>query len=160
MKTNNKTRANRWERESARILSLWLSKGKRKDLFWRTNSSGAKGTVTKEKNHSGDIVAVDDRGKWFQERFLVEAKWKKDFSFESETDIKKWIKRYSKTAGGIKKEPFVMLKGKKGVVYTIFRVNSAAVLAKANIPICSCLVTEDREYVVAKVSKSLFVGLK
>jgi hypothetical protein len=137
LKTNNKTRANNWERQSARVLSTWLSRGKRKDLFWRTNSSGAKGARTHEKNHSGDIVAVDSKGKWFQDRFLIESKWKKDFSFESETEIKKWIKRYSKTAKDVGKELFLMVKGKKGVIYVLFAVNSISVAAKAKYGICS-----------------------
>lgn len=152
MKTNNKKRANKWERESARLLSMWLTRGKRKDLFWRTNSSGAKGTATKDKNHAGDIVAVGAMGKWFQDRFLIEAKWKKDFSFDSELDAKKWIKRYSRVANDIKKELFIMVKGRKGVIYVIVKTSSVAILRKMNISVGSCLVTEDREYVVVRVS--------
>lgn len=56
-----------FEREVCRDLSLWVSHGKREDLFWRSAMSGGRATVAKRRgvnlvSQAGDISAVDKAG--------------------------------------------------------------------------------------------------
>lgn len=134
MKTNNKTRANLWEREASRLLSLWISNLKRKNIFWRTNSSGAKGTLTGEANHAGDITAVDPAGAEFMKWFLIEVKRKKDFDYADISTIRKWINIEGERAKALEKSLFMIIKGRKGILYILTNAKSAKI-EKWNIPI-------------------------
>lgn len=133
MKTNNKTRANRWEREASRLLSVWVSGGRRKDLFWRTNSSGAKGTVTKEAGHCGDIVATDPAGVAFCKKFYVECKWKKDFDYAAITTIKAWISKEGLKARNFEKHLFMIIRGRAGHIFIMSNVKCRDI-KRWNIP--------------------------
>lgn len=57
-----KGKGSQFERDFSRDLSLWWSKGKRKDLFWRSAMSGGMSTVTGCQAQAGDIIAVDEQG--------------------------------------------------------------------------------------------------
>jgi len=64
-----------FERQIATHLSLWASRGERKDIFWRTPASGARSRVTKgNKSHEGDIMATDPIGEKFTANVLLELK--------------------------------------------------------------------------------------
>ena len=68
-----------FEREICRTLSLWVSKGTSKNLFWRSSQSGGRATTLRKKGenlsvHAGDIAAIDEVGKPFIDRFFVECK--------------------------------------------------------------------------------------
>lgn len=56
-----------FERQICKELSLWWTKGKRDDIFWRTSGSGARATVRKKSKlqtfgQTGDIQATDPLG--------------------------------------------------------------------------------------------------
>lgn len=56
-----------FERDICRQLSLWFSKGKHDDWFWRSSNSGGRATVRSKKGKKtvgqyGDIAATDPRG--------------------------------------------------------------------------------------------------
>lgn len=56
-----------FERECCRRLSLWLTDGKRDDLFWRSSMSGGRATLQHRKGKTnlaqvGDICAIDSEG--------------------------------------------------------------------------------------------------
>jgi hypothetical protein len=63
------------ERQMCRMLSEWVSRGKRQDLFWRSAMSGGRASIGRKKGAAemgaiaGDIVATDAEGfkllKWF-----------------------------------------------------------------------------------------------
>lgn len=68
-----------FEREMCRVLSLWVTNGKRKDVFWRSAMSGGRARVRFEKGErptvgAGDITAVDPAGHPLTERFVIECK--------------------------------------------------------------------------------------
>lgn len=71
-----------FERETCVRLSLWVSGGKEKDLFWRTAMSGGRATVHKKKGSRtrqvGDVCAVAPEGHPFTNRFYVELKFYKN----------------------------------------------------------------------------------
>ena len=68
----------RWEREFARMLSVWWTKGLRNDVFWRVGGSGARSTQLAKKGQQipvvGDIMAVDEIGFPFASKVVVELK--------------------------------------------------------------------------------------
>ena len=73
----------RFERKICVSLSLWLSKGERKDLFWRTSMSGGRATLAlraddKLEAQSGDISAISQLGHSLVDRYIIECKHRKD----------------------------------------------------------------------------------
>lgn len=68
-----------FEREVCKILSLWWSKGKRDDIFWRTSGSGARAKVRSKQKKStfgqyGDIQATDPIGQPLIDLCTIELK--------------------------------------------------------------------------------------
>lgn len=68
-----------FEREICKKLSLWWSKGKRDDIFWRTAGSGARATVRHKRGNKtygqyGDIQATDPIGQKLVDVFSIELK--------------------------------------------------------------------------------------
>jgi len=72
-------KGSKFEREICKILSLWWTKGKREDVFWRSTTSGARATVRNRKGQStfgqyGDIQATDPIGQPLLDVCTIEAK--------------------------------------------------------------------------------------
>ena len=68
-----------FERVVAQSLSMWVSGGKRKDMFWRSAGSGARATRGHSKGvllarHAGDISAISAEGALLTECFFLECK--------------------------------------------------------------------------------------
>lgn len=74
-----------YEREVCTKLSLWVSKGKQRDLFWRSAMSGGRATVAADKlrHQAGDISAVAPKGHSLTDRFYVECKFLRDLKVPS-----------------------------------------------------------------------------
>jgi hypothetical protein len=69
----------KFERQICKDLSLWLTKGQRSDLLWRTSLSGGRATIQHRKGlvniaQLGDIGAIDPEGCRLTDRFVVETK--------------------------------------------------------------------------------------
>ncbi len=69
----------RFEREICKKFSLWISKGARDDIFWRTAGSGARATNRKRRgqttcNSEGDVGYLDAEFSWFTDSVLIECK--------------------------------------------------------------------------------------
>ena len=83
-----KAKGAEFERQTCKSLSLWISKGTREDIFWRSAMSGGRATIglAEGKNlasQSGDISAVDALGFKFTQRFYVECKFYKDLQLKN-----------------------------------------------------------------------------
>ncbi len=68
-------------------LSLWVSRGKQEDCFWRSSMSGGRSTVGHAKGkrlaaQAGDISAVHSIGNPLVDRFLIECKAYKQLNFQ------------------------------------------------------------------------------
>jgi len=68
-----------FERDICKQLSLWISKGTRDDIFWRTAGSGARATNRKRRgqttcNSEGDMGCLDAEFSWFTDGILIECK--------------------------------------------------------------------------------------
>ena len=71
-----KSKGSSYELEVGKTLSLWISKGERKDLICRTVGSGAQFTATK-LGKPGDLMAQDELAIKFFSKYVVECKfWK------------------------------------------------------------------------------------
>jgi len=77
--TNPKTQGGNYEREIASLLSLWYTKNKRDDIFYRSHSSGGRATNRKKagkelEGQYGDICATDPSGKPLIDAWVCECK--------------------------------------------------------------------------------------
>lgn len=78
-RSKGRGKGQQFERDVCRRLSLWVSGGKSKNLFWRSSQSGGRATTLRKKgerlaSHAGDIAAIDPAGTAFIERFFIECK--------------------------------------------------------------------------------------
>lgn len=78
-----KAKGGEFERLVCKELSVWVTKGARDDVFWRSAMSGGRATVRKAQGKSsphvgGDICAVHTAGHDFIDRFYVECKFYAD----------------------------------------------------------------------------------
>lgn len=69
----------RFERAVCTTLSLWWSKGKRDDIYWRTAGSGGRATARTRSGKStygqhGDVLAVDPVGQPLLDLVTIELK--------------------------------------------------------------------------------------
>jgi len=86
---NSKEKGSSYERDMSRKISLYLSGGKRKDLFWRTALSGAFATIHKNSSihvagQSGDIAGQEGAYRWLTENVIYfEMKHWRYFNFVS-----------------------------------------------------------------------------
>jgi hypothetical protein len=81
-----KGKGSAFERKVCAALSLWVTKGKHKDVFWRSSMSGGRATIhvkRGDKNRqAGDIAAVTPEGHEFTDAFLIECKHLKNLSIQ------------------------------------------------------------------------------
>jgi hypothetical protein len=87
-KGGGKQKGASFEREISVALSLWVSGGKDKDLFWRSAMSGGRATVAYRKGdtlkrQTGDITANAPEGHALTDLFFVEVKFYKDLEVDS-----------------------------------------------------------------------------
>lgn len=78
-KGGGKAKGSEYERQVCKQLSLWVSHGKREDLFWRSAMSGGRATVGKRSGkdlsrHAGDISATHVDGHALTDHWYVECK--------------------------------------------------------------------------------------
>jgi hypothetical protein len=83
-----KAKGSSFERDVCKALSLWVSHGKREDLFWRSAMSGGRATVGRRKGkdlaqHAGDISATHVLGHALTDYWYVECKRYADLKIES-----------------------------------------------------------------------------
>lgn len=108
-----------YERMICKDLSLWYSGGEDKAIFWRTASSGAKGTHMVKKGHQGghrfvgDIGSIGAKGEDFTSRFLIECKHYKSLNLDRMVAeatgqlVQFWIKA-TLEAHAVGKKPFLI----------------------------------------------------
>lgn len=83
----SKQKGSSFEREVCAALSLWITNGKDKDVFWRSAMSGGRATVHVRKGvanrQAGDICAVAPEGHQFTDRWFIECKHVKNLELAS-----------------------------------------------------------------------------
>lgn len=119
---NSKNKGNSFERQIAKQLSLFLSKGERDDLVWRNTSSGARFTNRFKKgmqteNQSGDISYTHELSIPFFTKFNVECKAYQDIKLWSiieqtskSDDLFNFLKQTIRDAEASNKSPILIAK--------------------------------------------------
>jgi hypothetical protein len=83
---NSKAKGSAFEREIAKQLSLWLTRGRREDVLWRSAMSGGRATVAhrkgKDVRQCGDLCAVGPEGHKFCDQFFIEIKHVKKLALD------------------------------------------------------------------------------
>lgn len=87
-RSKGKQKGSAFERKVCKLLSLWISLGKREDLFWRSAMSGGRATVGRKSGkdhakHAGDITATDPLGHALTDRWYVECKAYRDLKIDA-----------------------------------------------------------------------------
>jgi hypothetical protein len=82
-----KNKGSEFERKVCVELSLWVTKGARKDVFWRTAMSGGRATVHQRKGvdirQAGDICSVAPEGHALTDTWFIECKHYRDLNIAS-----------------------------------------------------------------------------
>lgn len=81
-KGGGKQKGAQFEREICKALSLWVTGGKRGDVFWRSAMSGGRATMFSDVRQCGDICAVAPEGAPLTERYYIECKAYRDLQIE------------------------------------------------------------------------------
>lgn len=84
-----KQKGSAFEREVCKALSLWVSGGKRDDVYWRSAMSGGRATLRSKKfgrarrggTQVGDLSAVHPMGSVLLKHFVTECKFYKNLKF-------------------------------------------------------------------------------
>lgn len=84
-KGGGKQKGAAFEREICKALSLWVTNGKRGDVFWRSAMSGGRATMFSDVRQCGDVCAVAPEGAPFTARYFIECKAYKDLQ------IARWL---------------------------------------------------------------------
>lgn len=124
-------------------LSLWVTDGKRTDVFWRTAMSGGRATVAHTKGRDvrqvGDITAVAPEGHALSDPLVIECKFYKDLDITSFILINKgklasFWRQTSKLAYIHSRQPWLIAKENRTPALLITRLDDSIVkrLARKN----------------------------
>jgi hypothetical protein len=111
-----KAKGSQFERDICVKLSLWVSAGKRKDLFWRSAMSGGRATVSRgEVRQAGDITSVAAEGHILTDYCYIECKFVKDlgltsFILDNKGALATYWKVALREAKSYKREPILIAK--------------------------------------------------
>lgn len=84
----SKNKGSSFERKVCELLSVWVSHGKSKNLFWRSAISGGRATIGKKsgkdyRHQAGDICSVAPEGHALTGVYLIECKFYRDLQIDS-----------------------------------------------------------------------------
>lgn len=127
-----KAKGSSFERDVCKQLSLWVTGGKSKDVFWRSAMSGGRATVAARRGvkvrQAGDICAVAPEGHALTERYFIECKHVKDlglddFLLKGTGTLAKFWEKACRQAAAHKLAP--MLIARQNLMPTIVLVDTA-----------------------------------
>jgi len=119
-----------FERDMCRLLSGYLSNGKRDDLLWRTAMSGGRATIGFRKGivrstQVGDIGAIHPMGEVLTDHFVIECKNRKGGNFllwllKGEGNVAKWWEKVCDEAATVKRYPLMICNvNRKGIIFAV-----------------------------------------
>jgi hypothetical protein len=134
-KPMGKQKGSAFERDICKRLSLWISNGNRKDIFWRSAMSGGRATIQlvkgeKNKSQTGDISSIDFLGQKLTDNFIIECKFYRNIHLESlvygapkTASILEFWKRLKRDCERFNKKPILIFKenGKEILIGTSWR---------------------------------------
>ena len=118
---NSGAKGSSFERATCKHLSMWLSKGRRDDLFWRSAMSGGRATIGirdggfERSAQAGDITAITQAGERFLSLFVVECKHYADLQLHNlvakrSGNTQKFWAKHVKECKKFKKHPMLIAK--------------------------------------------------
>jgi hypothetical protein len=124
-----------FERVTCRKLSLWLTKGLRDDVLWRSAASGGRATAGKKRGQdlahvAGDLCAVRPEGYDFASKFFCELKSYKNlqverFVLEKRGTLWDFWQKAQKEAYEYGKRPMMILKQNQLKEFVLMRACDA-----------------------------------
>jgi hypothetical protein len=109
-----------FERKICRRLSLWISKGKDEDVFWRSSTSGARATINRKRGkmlprQAGDICSVSPEGHVLTDVWFIELKHHRSlqlmrFIFEADGKLMRFWEKTQEEAKAYDKSPMMIVK--------------------------------------------------
>lgn len=132
-----------FERDTSRMLSMWLSNGEDDSWVWRTSQSGGRATQRAKKGKKtsgayGDLTFTDSRAEWLFELFVLELK--RGYSGTNALDL----------IDSRKKEPELLA----------FWNQCNRDREEANRPYSMVILKRDRKSICCMIHVSLFTKLK
>ena len=120
-KIDGKKKGGEFERRISKKLSLWISRGERDDLFWRTHGSGSRHTVRDNngqltEGQDGDICSTcSGVSEKFRDIFSLELKNYEDINLwglitQKKTGLLDFWKQTKQQAGKVDKIPVLIIK--------------------------------------------------
>ena len=135
-KGRGKQKGSAFEREVCEHLSLWVSRGSREDLYWRSAMSGGRATLGAKKGkdlryQSGDITAVHPDGHVLTDKWFIECKFVKQlnvdgFLLTAEGPLVRFWRRAVRDALRYERDPMLIAKENRGEIIVITRQNHLA----------------------------------
>ena len=150
----SKQKGSSWEIQICRLLSMWISEGKRVDVFWRSAMSGGRATIGldrgfKHKAQAGDISAIAALGERLLDHFIIESKFYKDlqltnmvlkengFLYDFWTDLTTKATVFDKQPMLIGRQnsfpPFVLMNNESMDIFDLTPAHAAAVLPRLRV---------------------------
>lgn len=133
-----------FERDTCRRLSLWVSNGKREDLFWRSAMSGGRATVAGRRgvnlaSQAGDISAVDKAGHVLTAELYFETKHVKDISLanfiiKNTGPLARYWQTACKESANYDKTPVLIIRQNRFPTLLITLPNVMQLLCKERLP--------------------------
>lgn len=137
---HGKQKGSGFERVVCKQLSLWVSHGAHKDLFWRSAMSGGRATIAKGAvRQAGDITAVAPEGHSLTDRFYIEGKFYADlalprFFLEGTGILAKFWATTCNQAQKYGREPMLIAKQNQYPVMVLMDAGALPKLVAATIP--------------------------
>ncbi len=145
--TNSKQKGAEFEREICKKLSMWVSSGKRDDVFWRSSMSGGRATIGMREGktrdaQSGDLSAIHKLGNSFADSTYVEMKFYKDLQLhllitQHSGNLHSFWETTLREAKAYKKNPWLVVKQNRQPIILCtpyLRIPKAARLIRAQFP--------------------------
>lgn len=144
-----KPKGSAFERQICKKLSLWVTHGKREDVFWRSAMSGGRATIAAAKGkdlrrQAGDITAVAPEGHALTDKFFVETKHYTDLAIGSffvkgkGILAKFWVKA-CKEAARYEKQPLMIVRQNNMPILVIVKAGTLDRVGLATILLCQPL---------------------
>lgn len=116
---SGKRKGSSFERSVCKHLSLWVTQGKREDVFWRSAMSGGRATVAKKAGRdvrqAGDICAVAPEGHKLTDKYYIECKFYRNlritnFILDGEGKLARFWEEAVEQAKAHNREPILIAK--------------------------------------------------
>lgn len=134
---NSKNKGSKFERDCAKLVSLWVSFGDRDDIYWRTASSGGMATMRAKYGKRADLQVGDLRPETpeasiITDKLILECKCLKTFDLEKylfntkrkNTGMQKVISECEIRYRNYKEDFLLICKANNSKVFVCFSMNS------------------------------------